>query len=186
LEEDFMGSQSSSRTKRILYILVVIAVLLLVVAAGVLIGRQLSGRDSDAQNVVVPSATIEVTKPTAVLATVEPKRTTPPRAAVPGGRVDTPTGIGILPPVQLAGGRRYVLQINSADGEVDFFGSYSRGSLDPKIAVDVMKEIKGRTPWEQQVEPPAPGSRTWTLGVTASSVPVGKNLSIVILDVGPK
>jgi hypothetical protein len=181
-----MESQSSSRTKRILPILVATAVLLLIVAAGILIGRQLSGSGSESEKVVVPSPTIEVIPPTAALATVGPKAITSPRAEVPGGRVDTPTGIGILPPVQLTGGRRYVLQISSADKAVDFFGSYTRGSLDPKIAMDVMKEFKGKTPWEQQIEPPAPDSRTWTLGVTASTVPVGKNLSIVILDVGPK
>jgi hypothetical protein len=52
--------------------------------------------------------------------------------------------------------------------------------------VDAMQEIRGKTPWEQQVQPPAPDSRTWTLGVTASTVPVGKNLTIVILDAGPQ
>jgi hypothetical protein len=181
-----MESQSSSRTKRILTIVLAIAILLLIVAAGIVIGRQLGGGDSGAEKVVLPSPTVEVIQPTVAPATIAPTSTVPPRVEVPGGRVETPTGIGILPPVQLAGDRRYVLRISSADGAVDFSGSYSRGSLDPKIAVDVMQEIKGKTPWEQQVQPPAPDARTWTLGVTASTVPVGKNLTIVILDVGPK
>jgi hypothetical protein len=181
-----MESQSSSQTKRILTIVLAIAILLLIVAAGILIGRQLGGSGSGSEKVVEPSPTVEVIQPTAAPATIAPTSTVPPRVEVPGGRVDTPTGIGILPTVQLAGGRRYVLQISSADGAVDFSGSYSRGSLDPKIALDVMQEIKGKTPWEQEVQPPAPDSRTWTLGVTAGTVPVGKNLSIVILDVGPK
>jgi hypothetical protein len=186
LKEDVMESQPSSQTKRILYILLAIAVVLVIVVAGILIGRQLGGSDSGSEKVVVPSPTIEVIEPTAAPATVEPKATASPRVAVPGGRIDTPTGIGILPPVQLAGDRRYVLQISSADGAVDFSGSTTRGSLDPKIAIDVMSQMKGKTPWEQEIDPPAPDSRTWTLGVTASTVPVGKNLRIVILDVGPK
>ena len=181
-----MESQPSSQTKRILYIVVAIVILLVIVAAGILIGRQLGGSETGSEEVVVPSPTIEVIQPTAAPATVEPKATTPPRVAVPGGRIDTPTGIGILPPVQLNGDRRYVLQISSGAGAVDFSGSTTRGSLNPKIAVDVMKQIAGKTPWEQEIDPPAPDSRTWTLGVTASTVPVGKNLRIVILDVGPK
>jgi hypothetical protein len=181
-----MESQPADRTKRILYMIAAIAILLLIVAAGILIGRQLGGSGAGSEKVVLPSPAVEVTEPTAVPAAIEPTATAPPRVAVPGGRVDTPTGIGILPPVQLAGGRRYVLRISSADGEVPFSGSYSRSSLDPRVAVDAMQEIKGKTPWEQEIQPPAPEARTWTLGVTASTVPVGKNLSIVILDVGPK
>ena len=180
-----MESQATSRTKRILYIVLAIAVFLLIVAAGILISRQLGG-GANSEKVVVPSPTVEVTQPTALPATIEPTATPPPRVAVPGSRVDTPTGIGVLPPVHLAGNRRYVLQISSSDGAVNFSGSYSRGSIDPKVAVDAMQEIGGRTPWEQEIQPPAPNARTWTLGVTARTVPVGKDLTVVILDVGPK
>jgi hypothetical protein len=181
-----MEAQSTSRTRRWLIILLVAAVLLLVVAAGILIGRQLGGGESVAEEVVLPTVTAEVVQPTAVPATPAPAPTPPPRVAVPGSRVDAPTGIAVLPPVQLTGGRRYVLQIASKNGAVDFSGSTSRGSIDPKIALDVMREVKGRTPWEQEIEPPSPDARTWTLGVTASAVPVGKDLQIVILDIGPK
>lgn len=180
-----MESQSSPQSRRTLYIVLAIAVLLLIVGGGILAGRQLGGSDSGAKEVVVPSPTVEVVQPTVALATAAPQATAPPRATVPGGSVDTPTGIGILPPVQLAGNRRYVLQISSGSGAVDFNGNYTRGSIDPKIAVDVMQEIKGKTPWEQEIQPPAPGARTWTLGVTANTVQLGKNLRIVILDVGP-
>jgi hypothetical protein len=181
-----MESQSSPQSRRTLYIVLVIAILLLIVVGGILVGRQLGGSDSGAEEVVVPSPTVALIQPTVAPATSAPKATTPPRAAVPGGSVDTPTGIGILPPVQLTGNRRYVLQISSGNGAVEFSGSYSRGSLDPKIAVDVMQNIQGKTPWEQEIAPPAPDSRTWTLGVTASTMPVGKDLRIVILDAGPK
>jgi hypothetical protein len=180
-----MESQSSPQSRRVLYILLAIVVLLLIVGAGILMGKRLGG-PAGAEPVVVPSPTVEMIQPTTIPATAAPKATTPPRVAVPGGSVDTPTGIGILPPVQLAGNRRYVLQIASGNGAVDFSGSYTRGSLDPKIALDVMQEIKGKTPWEKEIEPPASDSRTWTLGVTASTLQLGKNLRIVILDVGPK
>jgi hypothetical protein len=181
-----MESQSSPQSKRALYIVLAIVVLLLIVVGGVWAGRQLGGSGSGAQEIVVPSPTVELIQPTIALATPAPKATAPPRVAVPGGSVDTPTGIGILPPVQLDGNRRYILQISSGDGAVQFAGNYSRGSVDPKIAIDVIKEIKGKTPWEQEIQPPAPDSRTWTLGVTASTVQLGKNLRIAILDIGPK
>jgi hypothetical protein len=180
-----MEAPSSSRTRRLVVILVAIAVLLLVVAAGILIGKQLSGGES-AEEVVLPAATAEAVQPTAVPATPMPAATTPPRVAVPGSRVDASTGIAILPPVQLTGSRRYVLQISSKNGAVDFNGSTTRGSIDPKVALDVMRGVKGKTPWEQEVEPPAPDARTWTLGVSVSAVPLGKDLQIVILDMGPK
>jgi hypothetical protein len=181
-----MESQSSPQSRRTLYIVLAIVVLLLIIAGGVVLGKQLGGNGSGAEEVVVPSPTVELVQPTAVAATAAPKPTAAPRAAVPGGSVDAPTGIAILPPVQLAGNRRYVLQISSKSGAVDFTGNYTRGSIDPKIALDVMQQIKGRTPWEQEIQPPAADSRTWTLGVTASAFPVGKDLRIVILDVGPK
>jgi hypothetical protein len=181
-----MESQSSPQSRRVLYIVLAIVVLLLIVGGGVVVGRQLGGSGSAAEEIVVPSPTVELIQPTVTPAVPAPKAATPPRAAVPGGSVDTPTGIGILPPVQLAGNRRYVLQISSGNGAVDFSGSYTRGSVDPRIAVDVMQQIKGKTPWEQEIAPPAPDSRTWTLGATASTVQLGRNLRIVILDIGPK
>jgi hypothetical protein len=186
-----MDEQSSSRTRRVLIIVLAIAILLLVVAAGILLGRQLAGGKPAAENVVLPTATVQMVQPTVAPSAqaseaTGSQATAQPRAAVPGSRVDAPTGIAILPPVLLTGGRRYVLQVSSATGAVNFSGSTTRGSIDPKIALDVMREIKGTTPWEQEVEPPAPDARTWTLGVTASAVPVGKDLQIVILDVGPK
>ena len=186
MKEDFIEPQASFQTKRFIYILLALAILLAIVAAGILLGKQLGGDESGSEKVVEPASAVEAIQPAAARPTVEQTATTPARVAVPGGRVETATGIGILPPVQLAGDRRYVLEISSANGAVDFGGSITRGSLAPKIAVDVMKQIKGKTPWEQEIDPPAPDARTWTLGVTASTVPVGKNLRIVILNVGPK
>jgi hypothetical protein len=180
-----MESQPISQTRRILYILLAIAIVLIIVAAGILVGRQLAGGKESAETVVVPSPTVEVAQPTATPVVVQ-KSPTPPRVAVPGGQVDSPTGIGILPPVQLAGNRRYVLRLSSSDGAVPFSGSYSRGSIDPKVAVDAMEQIQGKTPWEREIAPPAPDARTWTLGVTASTNPVGKDLQITVWDVGPK
>jgi hypothetical protein len=181
-----MESRSSPQFRSAPHLAVAIAVLLLVIAGVVLTGCKSGEGGSGAAEVVVPSPSSEMIQPTVVPATVAPKPTAPPRVPVPGGSIDAPTGIAILPAVQLAGDRRYVLQVSSTGGAVDFSGSYSRGSIDPKIAVDVIQEIKGRTPWEQEIQPPAPDSRTWTLGVTASVAQLGKPLRIAILDVGPK
>lgn len=181
-----MESQSSPRFGRMPYILLAIGLVVLILAGSGLVGCQSGGSESGVKDVVLPSPTLEPVQPTAPPATVAPKPTALPRVAVPGGSMDAPTGIAILPAVQLAGDRRYVLQISSGSGAVDFSGSYSRGSIDPKIAVDAVQQIKGNTPWEQEIQPPAPDSRTWTLGVSASTSQLGKGLRIAILDVGPR
>jgi hypothetical protein len=181
-----MESQSSLQSRRTLCIELAIVVLLLVIAGVILTGCKSGESGSGAAEVVLPSPSAELVLPTVVPATAVPKPTAPPRVPVPGGSIDAPTGIAILPVVQLAGDRRYVLQVSSTGGAVDFSGSYSRASIDPKIAVDVIQEIKGRTPWEQEIQPPAPDSRTWTLGVTANSAQLGKDLRIAVVDVGPK
>jgi hypothetical protein len=185
MKEARVESQPVSQTRRILYILLAIAIVLIIVAAGILVGRQLAGGKDSAETVVVPSPAVEIVQPTATPVPVQPTPTTA-RVAVPGGQVDASTGIAVLPAVQLAGNRRYVLRVSSAAGAVAFSGSYSRSSIDPKVAVDAMEEIKGQTPWEQEIAPPAPGARTWTLGVTAGTNPVGKDLQISVWDAGPK
>jgi hypothetical protein len=180
-----MESQPVSQTRRILYILLAIAIVLIIVVAGILVGRQLAGGKETPATVVVPSPAVEIVQPTGTPIPVQPTPTAV-RVAVPGGQVDASTGIAVLPALQLAGDRRYVLRLSSKDGAVAFSGSYSRGTIDPKVVVHAVEEIKGKTPWEQEIAPPAPDARTWTLGVTASTNPVGKDLQISVWDVGPK
>jgi hypothetical protein len=49
-----------------------------------------------------------------------------------------------------------------------------------------MTEIKGTTPWEQEIRPPAPDTRQWTVGASLSTTPIGKNNQVQVWDIGPK
>lgn len=175
-------SALSPKTQQILLAIGAGAVVILVVAIGLALGSRLGAGQGPAEEIVIPQAATSEPE-----ATVTPlSRETPVRIAVEGGRVETDTGIAILPTVTLRGDRRYVLQITSKAGKLSFAGSYSRGSIDPKIAIDAMQEFRGTTPWEQEIQPPAPNVRTWTLGVNLSTNPVGKHVLVQVWDVGPR
>jgi hypothetical protein len=171
----------SPKARQILYAVVSVVAILLLVAAGVLLAGRLRGNKAATETVVQQAAPTELVQPTATLAVTS----APARVAVKDGRVESDTGIAILPRVELRGDRRYVLQVSSKAGALPFKGSYSRGSLDP-IAIDAMKEIAGATPWEAEIAPPAKDARLWTLGVSLSTDPVGKNVQVQLWDVGPK
>jgi hypothetical protein len=175
-------SALSPRTRQILLAAGAAGIVILVVVAGIAIGNRLGGSQENQAAVVVQSAVTVEPQPTVTLAApAEASRT-----AVEGGRAETDTGIAILPAVTLRGDRRYVLQVTSKAGKLSFSGSYSRGSIDPKVAIDAMQEFKGMTPWEQVIEPPSPGARTWTLGVNLSTSPIGKHVLVQVWDIGPK
>jgi hypothetical protein len=183
----------SPRSRQIVLGAVAIAALLLVAAAGVGLARQLSTRNAQASAATPTAAALVAEQKAAptqpapvVVATPRQAQPVATRVAVPGGRVDTDTGIAIMPVVNLRGDRRYVMQITSKAGAVEFQGSHTRGSIDPKIAIDVVSQIKGSTTWEQEIPPPAADSRTWTLGASVSTNPPGKNVAIQIWDIGPK
>lgn len=175
----------SPRTRQIVLAVVAVIVFLAVVGVGIILGRRVSDRQTQAPEVVVPitpSATGSITVTAATQQLSAPTQ----RAAVPDGKVENETGIAILPMVKLQGDRRYVLQVTSGAGALPFSGSYSLGSIDPKIAINPMTEIKGTTPWEQEIQPPAPDVRQWTLGASLSTSPIGKNIRVQVWDIGPK
>ncbi len=181
-------SRSNSRNT---IILVLVAIILLGVVAGILIANRMRA-DQNSPDVVLPNSTGAPStqpgtgiseSPTVTLALGTPAL--PQRTLVANGSVENDTGIAILPTVSLSGSRRYALVITSQAGALPLTGSYSRGSIDPKIAIDVMSEVKGSTPWEQEIEPPAPDSRTWTLGVSVSTT-LGKNIRVQVWDIGPR
>jgi hypothetical protein len=176
----------SPRGKQILLAAVALVLILAVIGAGVVLGRTLSERSMLTPPVVVPVTPIAAEQTTATLAAQPQATPAPQRVAVPDGRVETETGIAILPVVKLQGDRRYVLQITSKAGAVSFQGSYSLGSIEPKIAINPMTEIKGTMPWEQEILPPAPDARQWTLGASVSATPIGKNIQVQVWDIGPK
>ena len=172
----------SPKTKQILYAVVSVVAILLLVTAGVLLAGRLRGNSAVTETVVQQAAPpTELVQPTATVAVTS----APARVAVKDGRAESDTGIAILPRVELRGDRRYVLQVSSKAGALPFKGSYARGSLNP-IAIDAMKEIAGTTPWEAEIAPPAKAARLWTLGVSLSTDPVGKNVLVQLWDVGPK
>lgn len=175
-------SSLSPRTRQILIAAAATLAVILVILAGVVIGNRLGARQDVQEDVVIPQ---EATSEPAATATLAASQAAP-RTAVTGGRAETDTGIAILPMVTLRGDRRYVLQVTSRAGQLSFSGSYSRGSIDPKIAIDAMQEFKGTTPWEQEIQPPTPDSRTWTLGVNLSTNPIGKHVLVQVWDIGPK
>jgi hypothetical protein len=173
----------SPKAKQILYAVVSVVAILLLVAAGMLLAGRLRGDKVTTQTVVRQAAAVptELVQPTATLAVTSASA----RVAVKDGRAESDTGIAILPRVELRGDRKYVLQVSSEAGALPFKGSYTRGSLDP-IAIDAMKEIAGATPWEAAIAPPSKEARLWTLGVSLSTDPVGKNVQVQLWDVGPK
>lgn len=175
-------SSLSPRTRQLLLAVGAVAIVALMVLAGIVIGNRLGSRQDAQEDVVIPQEATSQPVATATLAAAQAA----PRTAVAGGRVETDTGIVILPTVTLRGDRRYVLQVTSKAGPLTFSGSYSRGSSDPKIAIDAIQEFKGTTPWEQEIQPPAPDSRTWTLGVNLSTNPIGKHVLVQVWDIGPK
>lgn len=175
-------SSLSPRTRQLLLAAGAVGLVALVVLAGVAIGNRLGARQNVQEDVVIPQEATSEPVATATLAVSQAA----PRTAVAGGRAETETGIAILPTVTLRGDRRYVLQVTSKTGSLTFSGSYSRGSIDPKIAIDAMQEFEGTTPWEQEIQPPAPDSRTWTLGVNLSTNPIGKHVLVQVWDIGPK
>jgi hypothetical protein len=185
--------------KQILYAAGAIAIIALVVIVGVLIGNRLGGGGKTALKPVVtvaPTAAAPAESTStpvsgageakAGAAEGQTKASTAERVAVPNGRVENETSIAILPVVTLRGDRRYVLQVTSKAGALPFTGSYSRGSIDPKIAIDVKTDIKGTTPWEEEIQPPAADARQWSLGVSLSLDPLGKNVQVQIWDIGPR
>jgi hypothetical protein len=179
-KEDAMQSLSP-KARQILYTVVSVVAILLLVAAGMLLAGRLRGDKGATQTVVQPAAPTELFQPTATLAVTS----APVRVAVKDGRAESDTGIAILPRVELRGDRKYVLRVSSQAGAVRFKGSYSRSSLDP-IAIDAMKEIAGATPWEAEIQPPSTEAQRWTLSVSLSTDPVGKNIQVQLWDVGPK
>jgi hypothetical protein len=176
----------SSRGRQILLAVAVIVLILAVVSAGVVFGRRLAGNASPTPAVVIAAPTAVEAPATAMPATPQQAQPAVQRVAVPDGRVENETGIAILPIVQLQGSRRYLLQVTSKTGALPFSGSYSRGSIDPKIAINPMTDIKGATPWEQEIQPPATNVRQWTMSVSLSTNPVGKNIQVQIWDIGPR
>lgn len=185
----------SGLSSRALVVIAVAAIILLGVVTGILIANQ-SQQNPKLPDVVMPAVTgtpSAQAKPqsgaTADLASGVTQTVTAAapaeRAPVPQGFAENETGIAILPRIQLTGSRRYVLEISSRSGNLPFSGSYTRGSIDPKIAIDVMTEIKGTTAWEQEIQPPSPESRTWTLGVSLSTT-LGKNIRVQVWDIGPR
>lgn len=175
-------SALSPKTQKILLAAGAGTVVILVVAIGLALGSRLGAGRGPQEEIVIPQAPTSVPE-----ATVMPtSRETPVRILVEGGRIETDTGIAILPMVTLRGDRRYVLQVTSKAGQLPFSGSYSRGSIDPKIAIDAMQEFKGTTPWEQEIQPPAADTRTWTLGVNLSTTPIGKHVLVQVWDIGPR
>jgi len=159
---------------------VCVTAFLVFVAAGMLLVGCQRGNGIPTQTMVRQTA------PTLVVSTAVPAATeTPARVIVQNGHAESDTGIVILPNVELQGDRRYVLQVTSKAGSLSFGGSYSRGSLDP-IAVDAMKEIAGTTPWEAEIVPPVKDARRWSLGVSLSTNPLGKNVQVQVWDAGPK
>ncbi len=175
-------STLSPRTRQILLAVGAALLVVLVVVAGIAIGNRLGTRQDNKEEVVIPAAA--PAEPLATATLTQPSPVT--RTAVAGGRAETDTGIAILPAVTLSGDRRYVLQVTSKAGALSFSGSYSRGSIDPKIAIDAMQEFKGTTPWEQEIQPPAPDTRTWNLGVNLSTTPIGRHVLVQVWDIGPK
>ena len=175
----------SSRDKRTLLAVVALLLVIAIIGAGIVLGRTLAARSMSTPAVVVPVTPLPAGQMTATLA-AQPQGAATQRVPVPDGKVESETGIAILPTVKLQGDRRYVLSVTSKTGALSFQGSYSRGSIDPKIAINPMTEIKGMTPWEQEIEPPAPDSRTWTLGVNLRANPIGKHVLVQVWDIGPK
>lgn len=175
-------SALSPRTRQILLAAGAVLLVVLVVVAGIAIGNRLGAQQDNKEEVVIPTAAPAEAQATATLNASTPVA----RTAVAGGRAETDTGIAILPAVNLRGDRRYVLLVTSRAGALSFGGSYSRSSIDPKIAIDAMQEFKGTTPWEQEIEPPAPDTRTWTLGVNLSTNPIGKHVLVQVWDIGPR
>jgi hypothetical protein len=175
----------SPRNRRILLAIVALLLILVVICAGIVLGRTLAERNASTSAVIVPVTPAAAVQITATLA-AQPQATSTQRIAVPDGNVETETGIAILPIVTLQGNRRYVLQVTSRAGALSFQGSYSLGSIDPKIAINPMTEIKGTTPWEQEILPPAPDTRQWTLGASLSTTPIGQNIQVQVWDIGPK
>lgn len=176
----------SPRGKQILLALAVIVSILIVVGAGVVLGRRLTENTSPTSEVVIAAPTAIAAPDTVTPAAPQQAQPAVQRVAVPDGRVENETGIAILPIVQLQGSRRYLLQVTSKAGALPFSGSYSRGSIDPKIAINPMTDIKGATPWEQEIQPPATNVRQWTISVSLSTNPVGKNIQVQIWDIGPR
>jgi hypothetical protein len=163
-----------------LFTFVRVAALLFLAAAGILLAGCQRGNRTATPTIV------QQTTPTWIVSTAAPTATeTPTRVAVKNGHAESDTGIAILPSVELQGNRKYVLQVTSKAGALPFKGFYSRGSLDP-IAVDAMKEIAGTTPWEVEIAPPVKDARSWTLGVSLNTDPVGKNVQVQVWDVGQK
>ncbi|WP_423222465.1 hypothetical protein [Candidatus Amarolinea aalborgensis] len=180
---------------RAIAVIVVAAIILLGAVTGILIANQLQ-KDQKPQAVVLPGstgtpslesqprldATVAITPTVTQIVGLSPSAE---RVPVPNGSTENKTGIAILPIIQLRGDRRYVLEITSQAGSLPFSGSYTRGSIDPKIAIDVVAEIKGTTRWEQEIQPPSPESRTWTLGVSVTTS-LGKDIRVQVWDIGPK
>jgi len=175
----------SPQGKRILLAVVALLLIIMVVGAGIVLGRTLAERSTATPAVVVPATPPPAGQVTATLA-AQSQGVAAQRVPVPDGKVENDTGIAILPAVKLSGDRRYVLSVTSKAGALSFQGSYSRGSIDPKIAINPMTEIKGTMPWEQEIEPPAPDVRQWTLGASLSATPIGKNIQVQVWDIGPK
>jgi len=173
----------SPKAKQILYAGLAVVVILLLVVAGMLLASRMRGDKAPPQKVIVQATSMPaaITQPTATMVVTS----IPERVAVKDGHTESDTGIAILPRIELTGDRRYVMQVTSKAGAISFRGSYTRGSTDP-IAIDVMKEIKGTTPWEAEIEPPSAEARHWTLGVSLNTDPVGKNVQVQIWDAGPK
>lgn len=175
----------SPRDKRILLAVAALLLVIAVVGAGIVLGRTLAERSTSTVAVVVPITPPPADRMTATLAAPAQDISTQ-RVAVPDGKAESETGIAILSAVKLRGDRRYILSVTSRAGALPFQGSYSQGSIDPKIAINPMTEIKGTTPWEQEIEPPAPDVREWTLGVSLSTTPIGRNIQVQVWDIGPK
>lgn len=175
----------SPQSKRILLAIIVLLLIIAIIGAGIVLGRTLAERSTTTPAVVAPSTPSPAERATATLA-AQSQGLTGQRVPVPDGKVENDIGIAILPAVKLQGDRRYALSVTSKADALSFQGSYSRGSIDPEIAINPMTEIKGTTPWEQEIEPPAPDVRQWTLGVSLSSTPIGHNIQVQVWDIGPK
>lgn len=181
-------SRSNMRT---LIVLGIVAIILLGIVAGVMIAKQMQNNQQPpavvlpggAETPAAQAGTDVSGPPTVTLTGATPS--VPERTLVANGSVENDTGIAILPVVSLSGSRRYVLAITSQAGSLPLNGSFSRGSIDPKISIDVVTGIKGSTPWEQEIQPPAPESRTWTLSASVSTT-LGKNIQVRIWDIGPR
>ena len=136
-----------------------------------------------------PSATPSpVPSPTPAPPTATPTATPEPEATreaivVASASGSGPFAIASLSAISLQGGRKYVLQVTSSTGRVEFFGSYSASAMgaggQPGVQVEL---LDGVTPVTYPILPPAANPSDWLYGVSVQSRGDG-GIRLTILDV---